>query len=91
VKVLQGDGAGTLPVQGPWDVILLSGSVAEMPQALLQQLKPGGRLAAVVGSKPIMRAIVATRVSDTAWSQTEIFDTVAPRLQGFPEPSTFRF
>jgi protein-L-isoaspartate(D-aspartate) O-methyltransferase len=91
VKVLQGDGSGTLPVQGPWDVILLSGSVAEMPQALLLQLKPGGRLAAVVGSKPIMRAIVATRVSDTAWSQAEIFDTVAPRLQGFPEPSTFRF
>jgi protein-L-isoaspartate(D-aspartate) O-methyltransferase len=91
VKVLQGDGAATLPVQGPWDVILLSGSVAELPQALLQQLKTGGRLAAVVGIKPIMRAIVATRVGEKAWSQTEIFDTVAPRLQGFPEPSTFRF
>lgn len=91
VKVLQADGAAKLPVEGPWDVILLSGSVAELPKSLLEQLKTGGRLAAVVGQQPIMRAIVATRVSDTAWSETEIFDTVAPRLQGFREPSNFRF
>jgi protein-L-isoaspartate(D-aspartate) O-methyltransferase len=91
VKVLQADGSGPLPVPGPWDVILLSGSVAEVPRSLLQQLKPGGRLAAVVGQLPIMRAVLATRVGDAAWSQTELFDTVAPRLDGFPEPSRFQF
>jgi protein-L-isoaspartate(D-aspartate) O-methyltransferase len=90
VKVLQGDGSAELPVDGPWDVIVLSGSVAALPKALLQQLKPGGRLVAVVGQMPIMRAVLATRVGE-AWSEVELFDTVAPRLDGFAEPSRFSF
>jgi protein-L-isoaspartate(D-aspartate) O-methyltransferase len=91
VKVLQADGSKALPVQGPFDVILLSGSVAEVPKSLLQQLKVGGRLAAIVGQPPIMRARVCTRVSENAWSEADVFDTVAPRLAGFDEPSRFRF
>jgi protein-L-isoaspartate(D-aspartate) O-methyltransferase len=91
VHVVHGDAARQLPAGGPWDVILLSGSVAEVPKSLLQQLKPGGRLAAVVGQLPIMRARLFTRVSDASWSDVDLFDTVAPRLEGFAEPSRFRF
>ncbi len=84
-------GAAGLPTKAPFDVILLSGSVAEVPQALLQQLKVGGRLAAIVGDEPIMRARLFTRRNEAAWSDTDLFDTVAPRLQGFAEPTRFRF
>ena len=84
-------GAQGLPLEGPFDVILLSGSVAEVPQALLEQLKPGGRLAAVVGEEPIMRARLYTRAGAAAWAQTDLFDTVAPRLEGFAEPTRFHF
>jgi protein-L-isoaspartate(D-aspartate) O-methyltransferase len=84
-------GARGLPAEGPFDAILLSGSVAEVPRALLQQLKPGGRLAAVVGDLPIMRARLFTRASEAAWSDVDLFDTVAPRLQGFVEPTRFQF
>jgi protein-L-isoaspartate(D-aspartate) O-methyltransferase len=84
-------GAQGLPAEGPFDVILLSGSVSAVPQALLQQLKPGGRLAAVVGDLPIMRARLYTRAGDAAWSQADLFDTVAPRLEGFGEPTRFSF
>jgi protein-L-isoaspartate(D-aspartate) O-methyltransferase len=91
VRVLQADGAQKLPVEGPFDVILLSGSVAEVPKALLQQLKIGGRLAAIVGHEPIMRARIVTRAGENAWSEVDAFDTVAPRLQGFSEPSRFTF
>jgi protein-L-isoaspartate(D-aspartate) O-methyltransferase len=85
--------AGTrgLPAEGPFDVILLSGSVAEVPPALLQQLKAGGRLAAVVGQEPVMQAKLYTRADAAAWSQVDLFDTVAPRLEGFGEPSRFHF
>jgi protein-L-isoaspartate(D-aspartate) O-methyltransferase len=76
---------------GPWDVILLSGSVADVPRALLQQLKPGGRLAAVVGHEPVMVAKVYTRTGDDAFAEREVFDTVAPRLLGFAEPPRFAF
>jgi protein-L-isoaspartate(D-aspartate) O-methyltransferase len=85
------EGALGLAAEAPFDVIVLSGSVAEVPPALLAQLKPGGRLVAVVGVEPIMRARLYTRVGDAAWSQTELFDTVAPRLDGFAEPTRFRF
>ena len=84
-------GAQGLPAEAPFDVILLSGSVSAVPQALLQQLKPGGRLAAVEGEMPIMRARLFTRAGVAAWSQADLFDTVAPRLEGFGEPTRFHF
>ncbi len=80
-----------LPGEAPFDVILLSGSVPEVPRTLLEQLKIGGRLAAIVGDEPVMRARLFTRVGEAAWSDLDLFDTVAPRLQGFAEPSRFSF
>jgi len=91
VTVRQGDGSRGLPEEAPFDVILLSGSVAEVPSALLEQLKVGGRLAAVVGQLPIMRATLFTRSSEHDFASVELFDTVAPRLSGFDEPTRFKF
>ncbi len=91
IDVTAAEGAQGRPAEAPFDVILLSGSVAEVPAALLQQLKIGGRLAAVVGEEPVMRARLITRVGEAAWSQADLFDTVAPRLEGFGEPTRFAF
>lgn len=91
VDVRQADGVAGAPADGPFDVIVLSGSVAEVPQALLAQLKVGGRLAAIVGEEPMMRATFITRNSETAWTTIEPWDTVAPRLVSFAEHSHFSF
>jgi len=85
------DGAAGLPGDGPFDVIMLSGSVAEVPQVLLDQLKVGGRLLAVVGQEPMMRAMRITRLSANQLQSEELFDTVVPRLSGIGEPSRFAF
>ena len=85
------DGAKGVPVEGPFDVIVLSGSVAEVPQALLAALKVGGRLGAIVGDEPMMCATFVTRVSDTECRTTQPWDTVAPRLVNFAERSSFVF
>ena len=98
-EVRTGDGAAKLgqavagsdPLSGPFDVIVLSGSVAEVPPALLAMLKIGGRLSAIVGFEPVMRATLVTRVGDAAFRTTQGWDTVAPRLLHFPEPSKFNF
>lgn len=98
-EVRLADGAASLaeagsdngPLRGPFDVIVLSGSVAEVPASLLEQLKIGGRLSAIVGFEPMMRATLITRVDQNAWRTSEAWDTVAPRLQNFPEPSKFSF
>jgi protein-L-isoaspartate(D-aspartate) O-methyltransferase len=91
VTVRNADGSQGAAADGPFDVILLNGSLAEVPAALLQQLAVGGRLAAIVGQEPIMRATVITRTSDSSWTTTEPWDCNAPRLSGFAEHSRFQF
>ena len=90
-SVRETDGCRGLPGEAPFDAIVLSGSVAELPQPLLEQLKIGGRLVAIVGNEPVMQALLISRVADRQWKRVELFDTVAPRLQGFAEPAAFRF
>jgi protein-L-isoaspartate(D-aspartate) O-methyltransferase len=85
------NGFAACALEGPWDVILIAGSVAEVPAALLNLLAPGGRLAAIVGHEPVMRASFITRTGDAAFSTTQPWDTVAPRLRNFSEPSRFQF
>ena len=90
-EVRHQDGAQGVPVEGPFDVIVLSGSVATVPQALLAHLKVGGRLAAIVGNEPTMRATFVTRVGEVDYRTEQPWDTVAARLLHFPEPSRFNF
>ncbi len=90
-EVRQQDGARLVPVEAPFDAIVLSGSVAEVPQALLKHLKIGGRLGAIVGDEPMMRATFVTRTGESTYRTVQPWDTVAPRLENFPEPSRFRF
>jgi protein-L-isoaspartate(D-aspartate) O-methyltransferase len=90
-EVRSADGAAGLPGEAPFDAIVLSGSVAELPRALLDQLKVGGRLIAIVGDEPVMPAVLVTRRSVDGFERVELFDTVAPRLEGFAEPSRFSF
>jgi protein-L-isoaspartate(D-aspartate) O-methyltransferase len=89
--VLHADASRGVPEDGPFDVIVLSGSVAEVPRTMLAHLKPGGRLTAIVGQLPIMRAVLVTRSGEAGFTTLELFDTVAPRLKGFGEPTRFVF
>jgi len=91
VEVRNSDGSQGAAADGPFDVIVLSGSVPEVPQNLLNQLKVGGRLLAVVGEEPVMRANVITRIAEQQWQTSQPWDTCAPRLQGFPEHKRFSF
>lgn len=91
VDVRVADGSQGAASDGPFDAIVLGGSVAEVPQALLQQLSSQGRLIAIVGQDPIMSATLFTRTGEATWDTQSLWDTYAPRLQGFAEPSRFHF
>jgi protein-L-isoaspartate(D-aspartate) O-methyltransferase len=84
-------GFAACATEAPWDVIVLSGSVAEVPTQLLSMLAPGGRLVAIVGQEPVMRATIITRTGEAAFTTAQPWDTVAPRLRNMPEPSRFKF
>jgi len=89
VQLNVGDGA-RLGVDERFDVIILSGSVAQAPDALLARLNDGGRLVAIVGEAPTMHGRVYTRIGKGCTS-VDLFETVAPRLQGFPAGERFKF
>lgn len=91
VEVHLADGCAGAPNDGLFDVIVLSGSVAQIPPVLLAQLKVGGRLGTIVGQEPMMQATFITRTSATEFRTTQPWDTVAPRLLHFPEPAHFSF
>lgn len=91
VQLREADGREGAQESGPFDAIVLSGSVASVPEQLLSQLKPGGRLVAIVGAEPIMQATLYTRQPAGGVSKTVLFDTVAQRLDGFAEPTRFHF
>ncbi len=91
VEVRVADGAKPLAGSDRFDAIVLSGSVAKVPQHLLDLLAVGGRLITIAGEEPIMQAHLFTRVNDTDLRHTTPWDANAPRLQGFAQASHFRF
>ncbi len=91
VTLEQGDGLKGWPEQGPYDVIVLTGSVSELPEELKAQLNPGGRLFAVIGHPPAMTAFVFTRLGDIEWEQKALFETDLAPLVGAAKPKTFEF
>ena len=90
-EVRQFDGSVGAAAEGPFDVILLGGCVAEVPQNLLAQLKVGGRLLGIVGQEPVMRATIVSRTGEAEFSTRQPWDSAAPNLLNFPVPSPFRF
>ena len=90
-KVRHADGSQGAAGEGPFDAILLSGSVAQVPQNLLDQLAEGGRLIAIVGDEPMMRATLITRTGPGSFVTAQPWDTNAPRLAGFAESPAFQF
>jgi len=75
---------------GEWDAIVLSGSVEQIPAALVHKLKVGGRMALIVGRRPVMTAQLLTRTASGAPVIENLFETLAPALHGFARPSHFQ-
>jgi protein-L-isoaspartate(D-aspartate) O-methyltransferase len=78
------------PGRGPFDAILLNGSVELVPEDLIDQLAEGGRLAAVVRGNPPGRATVFVRAGGVV-SQRPVFDASVTPLPGFEAPRGFVF
>lgn len=83
--------AGLIGNDARFDVIVLSASVPVLPPGLLNHLNVGGRLFAVVGDAPAMKATVFTKTDDIACQPNEIFETVLTPLINATQPSRFTF
>ncbi len=86
-----GDGARGWSPRAPYDAIVLTGSVPVLPDAFRQQLKPGGRLLAIVGEAPVMTAQLVTAVGAGAFNTVGLFETCIPPLRNALQPERFVF
>lgn len=91
VLVEEGDGSVGWPERAPYDLIVVSGGIASLPQGMLDQLKPGGRLFAFVGAAPVMKGRLVTHLGDGRYRSEDIFETMVPALRASQLTDSFRF
>lgn len=78
VAVVQGPVADGSAKHGPYDVVMIEGGVETVPQAILDQIKEGGRIAAI-----FMEGMLAPHGSvarSTVWSAGGMPSTLRPRF-----------
>ena len=91
VTLLEGDSAAAPLAERAFDVIVIGGSLPVLPQAWLDRLSPGGRLVAVVGDLPVMKAVLVRHPESTSFQHVELFETLLKPLVNAPQPPRFRF
>ncbi len=72
-----------------FDAIVLTGAVWKIPATLLQRVKPGGRLLAVVGESPAMQAQLHQNDGAGIWTVANLFETDIPYLNHAQPPQRF--
>jgi protein-L-isoaspartate(D-aspartate) O-methyltransferase len=88
VSVVTGDLTAGRGADAPFDAILVSGAVDELPDTILDQLKDGGRLVTVVASGPLGRVVQWRRFGGT-FDQRVLFEAGAAPLPGFQRKAEF--
>ena len=91
VTLEKGDAAQGWDKHGPYDVIVLTGSVPVLAESFQQSLNIGGRLFVVVGEAPAMDARLITCTADGAWNTASLFETCIPALRNAPQRQRFSF
>ncbi len=90
VSLVVGDGARGWG-DGHYDAIVLTGSTPVLPARFLSQLRPGGRLFAIVGEPPVMKARLISCVAEGSFRARDLFETIVDPLVHAERPSAFSF
>jgi len=86
-----GDAARGWDDHAPYDAIVLTGSTPVLPAVFIEHLRENGRLFAVVGEAPAMRARLVTCTARGASRSVDLFETVIRPLANAEQPRRFRF
>jgi protein-L-isoaspartate(D-aspartate) O-methyltransferase len=76
---------------GEYDVIAVTGSLPVYDKRFERSLRVGGRLFAIVGTAPVMDAILVRRVDESEWIRESLFETVIEPLIGAVAAQKFVF
>lgn len=84
--------SGALPEgaaqHGPYDVIIVQGGIEMLPDAIVEQLKDGGRVAAVFMDGPLGAVRIGYKLNGRM-NWREVFNASAPVIEGFEQTRSF--
>jgi protein-L-isoaspartate(D-aspartate) O-methyltransferase len=90
-EVIHGNVLYTLKGGKAFDVVVITGSLIDLPIGITHKTKYGGSLFAIVGHEPAMQACIFTRINEEEWSKSILFETVIPPLKEIQNVTTFEF
>ena len=90
VETVTGNLAGGWAKEAPYDLVLFDGAVEEVPDSILKQLAPGGRLAGAIVDRGVTRLVVG-RVAGGSLGLRSLADADVAILPGFSRPRAFTF
>lgn len=73
------------------DVVVVTGSVSQVPEQFLGWVNPGGKLFVISGESPAMEARLLTRLDVTEWTVESLFETDLPMLVNAEQEPEFEF
>jgi protein-L-isoaspartate(D-aspartate) O-methyltransferase len=80
VTLETGEAVGAYQPADRFDVVVVTGAVADLPQRFLTWLNPSGRLFVIEGQPPAMRALIMHRETDGQYREQSLFETDLPYL-----------
>jgi protein-L-isoaspartate(D-aspartate) O-methyltransferase len=83
IKFFYGDGYEGLPTYSPFDRVIITAAAPEIPQKLIEQLKPGGMMVIPVGAGDVQQMMRITKLPSGALKE-EVFEhfSFVPMLGG---------
>ncbi len=91
VTVHNADGARGFSQEGPYDIIVLTGSTPILAEEFANQLKPKGRLLAPVGTAPVMSIRLLENIGGSNMAKSDLFEYYIDPLENAPKPPGFSF
>ena len=79
IDYVQNNGLTEPSAGAPFDAVYVGGAVDSVPEVLKEQLKDGGRMAVIVGRRPVQRALLITRKGGE-FEEKVLFDTLVAHL-----------
>ena len=90
-EVITADALGDWNPDTTFDAVVVTGSMAGIPERFKQWTADGGRLFMVRGHSPVMEAVCMTALGAGEWQTDSLFETDLPRLINGEDPPSFEF
>ena len=74
----------------PYDLLFIDGAIEDVPDALIEQIKPGGRAVFARAENGVTRLCIGTRTTG-GFGARVLVDSEAGVLPGFAKPKSFTF